>query len=169
LHRIGPAGLGSGFRPSGSGYVRSGGAVRSANKKSLRVFGLVAPVDPLRRTENPRVGGSIPPLVTTPNSMKRMRFPASPPDDRRAPRRGTDRPLDFAFPATAWSRRPSASTGVPSLCRWSAQPSVHSSSVEATSQGSPAEQRSDTAWFDCDCRDRHCTPIDESPDSSRVV
>ena len=34
-------------------------------------------------TENPRVGGSIPPLATTPNFLKRMGFPASPADYRR--------------------------------------------------------------------------------------
>jgi hypothetical protein len=37
-------------------------------------------------TENPRVGGSIPPLATTPISMSRMKFPASLADYRRARR-----------------------------------------------------------------------------------
>ena len=36
-----------------------------------------------QRTENPRVGGSIPPLATTPNFLKRNGFPASPADYRR--------------------------------------------------------------------------------------
>ena len=37
-----------------------------------------------QRTENPRVGGSIPPLATTPNFLKRKGFPASPADYRGA-------------------------------------------------------------------------------------
>ena len=47
---------------------------------SLPVFGLVTPNRGLRRTENPRVDGSIPSLATTSNSLNRMRFPASPAD-----------------------------------------------------------------------------------------
>ena len=43
-----------------------------------------------QRTENPRVGGSIPPLATTPNFLKRNGFPASPADYRRP--RGGNRP-----------------------------------------------------------------------------
>ena len=46
--------------------------------------GLNAAEPGLRRTENPRVGGSIPPLATTPNILKRNDFRASPADYRRA-------------------------------------------------------------------------------------
>ncbi len=48
-----------------------------------------------QRTENPRVGGSIPPLATTPNFLKRNGFPASPADYRRARGRKIDRPSDY--------------------------------------------------------------------------
>ena len=37
------------------------------NRKPCPVFDLLTPNRALRRTENPRVGGSIPPLATTPN------------------------------------------------------------------------------------------------------
>ena len=49
------------------------------------------------RTENPRVGGSIPPLATTPNFLKRNGFPASPADYRAPPGRFFDRPSDFSI------------------------------------------------------------------------
>ena len=48
-----------------------------------------------QRTENPRVGGSIPPLATTPNFLKRMGFPASPPDYRRAAGAKIGRPSEY--------------------------------------------------------------------------
>jgi hypothetical protein len=38
----------------------------------MAVLGLAAPKRGLRRTENPRVGGSIPPLATTPNWSVRV-------------------------------------------------------------------------------------------------
>jgi hypothetical protein len=42
-------------------------------------------------TENPRVGGSIPPLATTSNFLKRNGFPASPADYRgQRGRKSTD-------------------------------------------------------------------------------
>ena len=46
-------------------------------------------------TENPRVGGSIPPLATTPNFLKRNGFPASPADYRRPRGRKIGRPSDY--------------------------------------------------------------------------
>ena len=61
----------------------------------LRILSLPAPSRALRRTENPRVGGSIPPLATTPNSMKRIGFPESPADYRRPQVSKSDRPSDF--------------------------------------------------------------------------
>jgi hypothetical protein len=65
---------------SGSVWARSGGAVRSARGKPFPVFGLLAPNRPLRRTENPRVDGSIPSLATISNSMNCNGFRASPAD-----------------------------------------------------------------------------------------
>ena len=60
------------------------GRLGRPRRKPFPVFGLLAPSGALRRTENPRVGGSIPPLATTPNFLKRNGFPASPADYRRA-------------------------------------------------------------------------------------
>ena len=63
-------------------------------------------------TENPRVGGSIPPLATTPTFLKRMGFPASPADYRRPRGAEIDRPSDFRKPGrsraitTRCGRRP---------------------------------------------------------------
>ena len=71
----------SGFR-FGMRLGRAGRFGRPA-RKLFPFFGLLAPNGPLRRTENPRVGGSIPPLATTPNFLKRNGFPASPADYRR--------------------------------------------------------------------------------------
>ena len=51
--------------------------------KLFRVVSLLAPSRALRRTENPRVGGSIPPLATTYNFLKRIGFSPSPADYRR--------------------------------------------------------------------------------------
>ena len=64
----------------GIGSVGRGGSV--ADEKTLAGLRLGAPKRALPRTENPRVGGSIPPLATTPNSLKRNGFPASPADYR---------------------------------------------------------------------------------------
>ena len=63
-------------------------------RNPFRLFGLVAPNRALRRTENPRVGGSIPPLATTPNFLKRNGFPASPADYRRPLGAEMGRPSD---------------------------------------------------------------------------
>ena len=65
------------------GSVGRGGSV-GRRRNPFPVFGLLAPSRALRRTENPRVGGSIPPLATTSNFLKRNGFPASPADYRRA-------------------------------------------------------------------------------------
>ncbi len=66
------------------GLGREGRFGRPAGKL-LPVLGLATAKRALRCTENPRVGGSIPPLATTPNFLKRMSFPASPADYRRPP------------------------------------------------------------------------------------
>ena len=74
LNRIGPAGLGSVFRlPVRDRFGRAGRFGRR-RRNSFPVFGLLAPNRALRRTENPRVDGSIPSLATTPNPMKRIGF-----------------------------------------------------------------------------------------------
>jgi hypothetical protein len=65
-----------------------------AARNPLPVFGLVRRNRAVRRTENPRVGGSIPPLATTPNSMTRIRFSASPADYGRPRGAEIDRPSD---------------------------------------------------------------------------
>jgi hypothetical protein len=64
-------------------------------EKLCRAFGLHAEGSAGPATENPRVGGSIPPLATTSTSMSRMGFPASPADYRRARRTDFDPPSDF--------------------------------------------------------------------------
>ena len=61
----------------------------------MPAFGLLAPTRGLRRTENPRVGGSIPPLATTSNFLKRNGFPASPADYRGTAGPRIDRPPDY--------------------------------------------------------------------------
>jgi hypothetical protein len=66
-------------------------------RKLLLVFRLATPNRALRRTENPRVGGSIPPLATIPTFLKRNGFPASPADYRGQRGRKIDRPSDFVI------------------------------------------------------------------------
>ena len=65
LNRIGRGALRSGFQlPVRDRFGRAGQFGRPS-RKPFPVFGLLAPKLGLRRTENPRVGGSIPPLATT--------------------------------------------------------------------------------------------------------
>ena len=70
------------------GNVAWGTAARPAGRfgwpwqNTFPVFALPAPSRRLRRTENPRVGASIPPLATTYNFLKRKSFRASPADYR---------------------------------------------------------------------------------------
>ena len=63
-----------------------------------------------QRTENPRVGGSIPPLATTYKFLKRNGFPASPSDHRRAAGPKIGRPSDSreSGRCTSGGRRASA-------------------------------------------------------------
>ena len=63
----------------------------------------------LRRTENPRVGGSIPPLATTSNFLKRNGFPASPADYLGARGAEIGRPSDYR--KSGRSRGPSTGGG----------------------------------------------------------
>ena len=81
VQRFQRAGLGDTTLVGMGSVGRSG--VGRAPDKLYPVFGLRAEKEAVRRTENPRVGGSIPPLATTPISMNRMGFSASPADHRR--------------------------------------------------------------------------------------
>ena len=81
LTGMGPrAGFGrSGPVRLGIGSVGRGGSVGAA-RNPLPFFVLLAPNRALRRTENPRVDGSIPSLATTPKFLIRNGFRASPAD-----------------------------------------------------------------------------------------
>ena len=95
LNRIGREALRSRFHAAGSVFARSGRGCRSAREESLAGLrvGEAKPGSP--SNENPRVGGSIPPLATTSNFFKRMGFPASPADYRARAGGKIGRPSDY--------------------------------------------------------------------------